>query len=252
MNCDELCIKLGNGETNSQFNFSHQRKMNKMKNWGKSLLILVLGVVSPSIDGRSTLQNPNANLLQLPPKPAAIRPGDWERAEDSVILETPQVTNWGEWGKFEKCHPGLLVTGFQLKVETKTDNNDNTAVNGVRFSCGMPYHLDYIEMDTITSSYGRYGYAREKVFCEGYATGFQMKSQKPQGRNKDDVAAVNLKIICDDGIQLEGYDEKGDYYPDAEYSEPIECPEGMGVCGLQTQVEPTGWFRKKNYWFGKK
>ncbi len=168
----------------------------------------------------------------------------WD-AENETILESPRVTNWGEWGKFEKCSPGFLVTGFQLKVETKSNNNDNTALNGIRMSCGMPYRPDYIDMGRMTSSYGRYGTPREWVYCEGYAVGFQMKSQKPQGRNGDDVAAINLKVICDDGEEIEGYDENEDYYKDSAYSEPMRCPESTAVCGLQTQVEGPRWLGKQ-------
>lgn len=177
---------------------------------------------------------------------ANARPGTWETTEEA-ILESPRVTNWGDWGKFEKCTPGFLVTGFQLKVETKASNNDNTAVNGIRMSCGMPYRPEYLDMERLTSTYGRYGTAREWYYCNGFAVGFQLKSQKPQGSNADDVAAANLKIFCENGEELEGYDENGDFYKDTEYTDKVMCPNETAICGLQTQVERPRWFGKISY-----
>jgi len=163
--------------------------------------------------------------------------------EEEIFVESPKVTNWGDWGKLQRCRPGFLVTGFQVKVETKAENNDNTALNGVRFACGVPHREEYQEMELITSSYGRWGSVREKAFCKGYAVGFQLKSQKPQGR-KDDVAAINLKMICDDEEVYEGYNENENFYSDSDYTSPMMCPEKTAVCGLQTQVEPPRWYGK--------
>lgn len=166
--------------------------------------------------------------------------------EDEVILENPQVTNWGDWARsMETCSAGLLVTGFQLKMEEKVDNQDNTAINGIRFMCGAPFRPGFVNMQQITSNYGRYGKAIEREFCDdfGYAIGFQMKSQKYQGRG-DDVAAANMKLICFDGTELEGYDEQGDFFPESEYTEMQMCPEKMALCGLQTQVESPQWWGK--------
>lgn len=152
-----------------------------------------------------------------------------------AVMESPRVTNWGRWGRPERCTPGLLVTGFQLKVHTKRPNQDNTAMNGVRFSCGAPYYPEYQDMELITSAYERNGRARERKFCEGYATGFQLKSQGDQERG-DDAAAVNMKLICDDGTEIEGYDEQEEY-DNATYTEKQMCPDNTAICGLQTQVE---------------
>ncbi|CAL8099614.1 unnamed protein product [Orchesella dallaii] len=155
---------------------------------------------------------------------------------DEILVESPAVTNWGDWGKLQTCRTGFLVTGFQLKVEVQAENNDNTALNSVRFICGVPFREQYKEMELITSSYGPWGSTGEKIFCGGYAVGFQLKSQNQQGKD-DDVAAINLKMICENGTVHEGYDESEDFYLESVYTETMRCPEKHAVCGLQTQVE---------------
>ncbi len=159
---------------------------------------------------------------------------------NTVVVQSPIVTNWGNWGRWAHCSmTNSFVTGFQLKVETRETGIDNTAVNGIKLSCGIP---EQKEIERISSAKGPWGTGRTRMFCsKGSANGFQLKVQKPQGRGIDDAATVNVKMLCENGEILEGYDEQGDYYVDTVWSDPIVCPEKMGVCGMQTQIEPRRW-----------
>lgn len=147
------------------------------------------------------------------------------------ILESPKLTDFGFWGPFENCTDGNIVTGFQLKMEEFGRPFDDTALNGVRFFCGS-------HQENITSSVGLYGEWGNPYFCSEYAIGFQLKSQKYQGPQDDDVAATNMKLICALGESIEGYEySEQQIYAENEYTGVQICPLGMALCGLQTQQE---------------
>lgn len=38
--------------------------------------------------------------------------------ENDVIIQAPDVTPFGRWGRMENCSQGLFVTAFQVKVNT--------------------------------------------------------------------------------------------------------------------------------------
>jgi len=33
------------------------------------------------------------------------------------MIESPRITDWGNWGQYEKCPEGSFVYGARLKVE---------------------------------------------------------------------------------------------------------------------------------------
>ena len=166
------------------------------------------------------------------------------------LVNSTKVTDFGVFGEFEDCPDDTLVIGFQLKVETRRPSRfDNTALNGITFFCGNPGTKESVL--NATSSEGRFGSYRDAQYCPTYAVGFRLKSQSYQGAFTDDVAAVNLKLICADGTEIEGYDEDDNVYPDAKYSEPLRCKEGKAICGLQTQVEGYQFFRKDHSFYKK-
>ena len=45
-------------------------------------------------------------------------------------IQSPLVTNWGDWYHLEKCSPNSYVIGFQTKVEESCGSCDDTAMNG--------------------------------------------------------------------------------------------------------------------------
>jgi hypothetical protein len=161
------------------------------------------------------------------------------------ILESPQVTNFGQYGPFENCSDGFLVTGFQLKMEAYRRRLDNTALNAVRFFCG---NMIFKSLENISSYRGVYGTYQTPKYCSTYAIGFQLMSQTYQGRRRDDVAATNFRIICADGIEIDGYNETSGYeYNNSSYTEARVCSLGQGLCGIQTQVEaPQGLGKMSN------
>lgn len=162
---------------------------------------------------------------------------------NTVVLQSPIVTNWGRWGSWAHCSmTHSYVTGFQLRVESKGEGIDNTAVNGISLSCGIAENK---EVERVISAKGPWGTGRTRMFCAtGPAIGFQLKVQKSQGRSIDDAATVNVKMICANGQILEGFDEQGDEYVDTVWSDPVQCPENMAICGMQTQVEPIQFLGK--------
>lgn len=168
-----------------------------------------------------------------------------------IILESPRVTNFGTPGREEFCRRGEVVKGFLLKVEPRRPRVDNTALNGIVFFCGKPTNKMEDNPWYLTSKQGRFGMYGPTLNCSTYAIGFRLKSQAYQGAFRDDVAATNLKLICADGVELEGY-QHDDEYRDAEYTQGQLCLPGRAICGLQTQVEDYSRLSKKNPILGLK
>jgi len=53
-----------------------------------------------------------------------------------IILQSPLVTDLGEWGSMDRCPNGTYVVGMQLKVEQEQPFlHDDSALNGIRLFC---------------------------------------------------------------------------------------------------------------------
>jgi len=159
--------------------------------------------------------------------------------ERSVLLESPKLTNFGDWGRYENCSYGLLVKGYVLTIEYHYDNKrDNSALNSAKFFCGNPIANRIEDLTSARGPFGEEGEFMEPQFCPPltYVSGFQLLSQPDQGSDADDVAAINLRLFCTDGTVLPGYSVN--QYNDALHTDKRHCPSGFGVCGLQTQVQP--------------
>jgi len=167
-------------------------------------------------------------------------------AEEDVVIVSPEVTPFGDWGKWENCSQGKFVTAFQLKVEGKHSVVDDTGLNGVRFYCGRPvttvdeHNNSTTSWENVTSSVGPFGRWGSVHTCPTHAVGFDLEVQQPQGHYKDDVGAINMKLVCGDGSQIEGYSNNGNdhLFPNVTYTGVQRCPTGYGLCGIRTRVEP--------------
>ena len=149
-----------------------------------------------------------------------------------MILSSPQVTNWGEWKEWEYCPEGSYVVGMQLKTEGSQGMfHDDTALNGVKLYCDViGSRKNDIAIASGTDEWGSFG---REFFCEGIATGFQLRSEKSQSFMADDTAANNLRLYCnqnDDFVEGDGL-EFGDW------TQAQQCLTKQAICGIQTQVE---------------
>lgn len=150
-------------------------------------------------------------------------------------IESPQVTNWGNWGNPEQCPPDTYAQAFQLKTDSyKGRWEDDTGINGIRVYCGNPSN---ISTRYITSSMGQFGNWGSLFNCyPGVLTGFQLQVQGPQESYDDDTATNNVRFYCSNSGGS-GYME-GDGLHFGSWTEARHCNRGDAVCGLQTQVEP--------------
>ncbi|CAG7834836.1 unnamed protein product [Allacma fusca] len=115
---------------------------------------------------------------------------------------------------------------------------DDTALNGIMLYCGQ-LGLEFKGRTPITSKVGPFGEWEKLINCPtpmSYAVGFELRSQKYQGTDTDDSAAINMKLYCSDGNVFEGYPESRNYR-NARYTGPQMCSAGKGICGIQTEVE---------------
>jgi len=150
-----------------------------------------------------------------------------------LFLTSPQVTNWGAWHDWEFCPVGTFVVGMQLKTESYQGAfKDDSSLNGVKFFCG---DIDTKKEDhAISSSIDDWGSFGNKYFCEGIATGFQLKSEKAQTIFADDTAANNLRLFCN-ALPTDFKEGDGERFGD--WTTAQECFKKQGICGIQTQVE---------------
>jgi len=58
------------------------------------------------------------------------------KATSKVIIKSPRITEWGDWGAMHSCPDGKYATGMQIKVqEMQGTTIDDTAANGLRLHC---------------------------------------------------------------------------------------------------------------------
>lgn len=163
------------------------------------------------------------------------------------ILTSPVLSHWGEWGKLEHCPSDQIVVGMRLKVHENQGVKDDTGMNAIKFYCKNPYSSTEYSNDVtaITSLVGSAGEWKQDFFCpstgegenKSVAVGFQLRSETSSGV-KDDTAGNNLKLICSDLHQKQGFTVlEGDGTSRGEWTKQQVCWPGYAICGLQTQVE---------------
>lgn len=165
------------------------------------------------------------------------------------FIESPKLSSWGDWGKLEHCPSDQVVVGMKLKVHDHQGVKDDSGLNAVKFYCQNPYSSVEYSKDVvgITSLVGNNGEWKEDFFCPAaaaggpetklIAVGFQLRSETSTGV-KDDTAGNNMKLVCSDLYQKQGYTYiEGDGTERGEWTERQLCWPGYGICGLQTQVE---------------
>jgi len=154
-----------------------------------------------------------------------------------ILLESPRTTNWGSWGELEMCPPGSFVYGMRLKVQPYQGTfTDDSALNGIELLCISPAKRTQIlkAFSVVKSRVGHKGNTGDVLECPepGFATGFQLRSERDQGWYADDSAANDLRLFCSTGEVVNG---NGLGYGD--WTAERRCPRGLQLCGIRTQVE---------------
>jgi len=162
--------------------------------------------------------------------------------EAKGLLSSPRATDWGEWGDWDNCPERngaqTYVMGMRLKTEPAQGPGDDTALNGIRFMCGVlkerqkVLHSPDRQIESSVGGWGTWGVSYE---CpDGYAVGFQLRSEITQ-ENHDDTAANNLRIFCSNTGTLSYLEGSGLSW--GEWTDAQFCPYGWAMCGIKTQVE---------------
>jgi hypothetical protein len=144
------------------------------------------------------------------------------------IIESPKITNWGDWGFAEFCVYPHYAIGFRTKVEASCGKCDDTALNAIQLLCS--------DGQVITSSEGPWGgWASSFARCASNEKliGFQIRVEPDQGSG-DDTATNAVKMICSNRQVLSSLEERWGYW----YGEPLICPPTTYICGIKTQLEP--------------
>lgn len=164
-----------------------------------------------------------------------------DESSDVDVLYSPRVTDWGEWGDFEYCPENTFVRGMRLKTEAAQGPGDDTSLNGITFMCGFigePQRVLHSHSRQIQSLVGKWGTNGVSYECpEGYAVGFQLRSE-PSQKHHDDTAANNLRIFCSTSALNNNVSYlEGSGLSWGDWTEPQLCKYGKAMCGIRTQVE---------------
>lgn len=159
-----------------------------------------------------------------------------EQGRDSIWITSPKITPWGTYGPVEFCPLNSFVTAMKLKVDHE-HSGDNSALNGIQLRCSDLFKKNSTDISSVTGMFGEYGATKPCV--HGFATGFQLRSQNGQGFYRDDVAAVDFKLICTDvnGTETEVIDDANKLLPWGAWTEIRRCPPKSIICGLTVQAE---------------
>jgi len=153
----------------------------------------------------------------------------------NINITSPPITNWGDWGVFQRCPWGRYAQGFQLKTEPNQYLGDDTALNAIRLFCGDPYRPD---TGVVTSTIGDFGEWGNVYTCyPGVLTGFQLRVESERSGSGDDTATNNARFFCSSLPNPNDYIE-GDGMSWGDWSQAQHCYGGQAICGIQTQVEP--------------
>jgi len=153
------------------------------------------------------------------------------------ILSSPNLTDWGTWGSWERCSPGAKVISFQIQVEpwdAWDGFTDDSCMNSIKFVCGDP--ATGIPTQMITSKQGPFGRYRNMHYCptNSFAVGFMLRVVEDETALVDDTATNNLRILCFGSTT--GYMElDGENW--GQWTNPRACSPLEYICGLQTQVQ---------------
>jgi len=149
------------------------------------------------------------------------------------ILESPPVTNFGDWGPWEHCLAGEYAVGFQLKTESWLGPLlDDTAINGIRLLCGKPGDEAYGGSHPVSSSVGQWGTWGAIFGCRGLVNGFQFRSEA--AGQIDCSAANNMRAFCSASDNF----VEGDGERFGTWTTPQHCETKQALCGIQSQLQP--------------
>ncbi|ODM94352.1 Vitelline membrane outer layer protein 1 [Orchesella cincta] len=153
----------------------------------------------------------------------------------NLELRSPVITDWGDWHDMEDCPQGKYVVGMQLKTHEYQGPwlaDDDSALNAIKFFCDeLGSRSDQI---VIVSGQGHHGSYGKKCFCDGVATGFQLRSLESQGWYSDDYAANNLRLICNANSSNK---IEGDGLTYGSWTTPQQCHRKQGLCGYSSQID---------------
>jgi len=164
--------------------------------------------------------------------------------ESTIVLESQNLTNWGEWGPWDSCPKDSFASSFRLKTEQHQESVklDDTGLNAIELFCTRPGSGE--PLGGITSSEGDNGEWGIKFRCNTgqFIEGFQLQVLAPQGGAKsgssllglrDDYAATNLRIFC--GGESEPLE--GDGLDKGVWGRKMKCLSNQHVCAIRTQVD---------------
>ncbi|CAL8129056.1 unnamed protein product [Orchesella dallaii] len=153
---------------------------------------------------------------------------------ENLNITSQLVTNWGEWGAFQKCPDNRTAQGFQLRTESYQGLLwDDTALNGIRLYCGDPFNDTTPILNSTVGPNGDWG---STFSCyPGSINGFQLRVEPYMG-SSDDTATNNARFFCSNAPDPNQYVE-GDGLEFGSWSETRRCFTNQAVCGFQTQVE---------------
>jgi len=154
------------------------------------------------------------------------------------VIDSWNITRWGDWGRWEYCAEGTFAIGFKLKGLNFVYARDQVGMLGIRLYCGKPGSKSYWKNQSISSTVGHVHDSTWGITnrCHGgLLIGFNLMGEENRG-SRDDAGATNIRMRCSNqnvGTIL------GDLQPLLGIwgREDKVCSTKQAICGIQTQVE---------------
>ncbi|CAI2347787.1 unnamed protein product [Caenorhabditis sp. 36 PRJEB53466] len=159
---------------------------------------------------------------------------------EEVEIHSPRTTQYGDWHGWKRCPEGKFANSMQIKYEGDQRGGDDTALNAVALYCDDLYWSEYRKEHWIMSGEGSYGSWQAVKYCPPgqVIIGFALRSE-PDQRGNDDVGADNFAAYCGtpNGERARGSYIQGDTEQWGSWTADQWCPQGLAVCGINSQVE---------------
>lgn len=114
------------------------------------------------------------------------------------MLESPVVTDWGEWGRWQMCPFGTYATGINTNRQMVTDEasgkTDHAGIVSLSFLCQKPGGNETKQViQSSAPGIPKEDKVPSHYMCKGAVVGIQLNSVPENGWGKDQLATDNVK-----------------------------------------------------------
>ena len=154
---------------------------------------------------------------------------------DVVGYVSGDGTMWGNWTSYTFCPPKTWATGYAMRVENTSVDNDDTAMNAIALYCGDKLGSLPRRVSPHNGYWGTWG---EAVYCASskFLTHFRLKVEHRLPPGYDDTSVNSISFRCEDGSYLVGKNG-GPFGVWEDWNFPPNNSRSVAICGVRAKIE---------------